>query len=179
MPDLRQTRKHLKLAMGILAAVDVLAIAIYFSPLVGSAESRSAEMTQLQTELTLKTRQVAPLQDLPHKVEIANKQITEFYKKRLPAQNSQIATEFGKLAVANGVSIEQGKYKLKDEGPGNLQPEEMEYDLSGSYTSLAKFINALERDDMFFLIRSVTLGGEPHGTVRLNLKLDTYVKAAS
>ena len=178
MPDLRQTRKHLKLAMGILAAVDVLAVAIYFSPLVGSVESRSAEMSRLQTELTLKTRQVAPLQDLPHKVELANKQITEFYKKRLPAQNSQIATEFGKLAVANGVSIEQ-ENKLKDEEPGNLQPEEMEYDLSGSYTSLAKFINALERDDMFFLIRSVTLGGEPHGTVRLNLKLDTYVKAAS
>ena len=36
---------------------------------------------ELQTELTLKTRQVAPLQDLPHKVELANKQITEFYKK--------------------------------------------------------------------------------------------------
>ena len=32
---------------------------------------------------------------------------------------------------------------------------------------------------MFFIIKSVTLGGEPHGTVKLNLKLDTYLKAAS
>ncbi len=63
--------------------------------------------------------------------------------------------------------------------PGNLQPMEMEYDLSGNYTALAKFINALERDEMFFIIKSVTLGGEPRGTVKLNLKLDTYLKAAS
>ncbi len=55
----------------------------------------------------------------------------------------------------------------------------MESDSSGSYTSLARFINALERDDMFFIINSVTLGGEPQGTVKLSLKLDTYLKAGS
>jgi len=179
MPDLRQTRKKLKMTLRILAAVDLVAAIIYFSPLVGSAETRRLEMNQLQAELTTKTRQVAPLQDLPHKVDLANKQIEEFYKKRLPTQSSQLATEFGKLASANGVTIEQERYKPKDEEPGNLQPIEMEYDLSGNYTALAKFINALERDEMFFIIKSVALGGEPHGTVRLNLKLDTYLKAAS
>ena len=113
MPDLRQTRKQLKLAIGILAGVDVLALLIYFSPLVGSAESRRMQLSQLQAELTSKTRLVAPLQDLPHKVETANRQISDFYKNRLPAQSSQIATEFGKLAAANGVTIEQGKYKFR------------------------------------------------------------------
>ena len=52
----------------------------------------------------------------------------------------------------------------------------MEADLSGSYTSLAHFINALERDEMFFVINSVTLGGEPQGTVKLSVKLETYLK---
>lgn len=178
MPDLRQTRKHLKLTLGILAGVDLLAAIIYFSPLVGSAETRRMELNQLQTELNTKTRQVAPLKDLPHKVDLANQEIADFYKKRLPAQGSQIAAELGKLSGANGVTIEQVKYKVKDEEPGSLQPVEMEADLSGSYTSLAKFINALERDEMFFIIKSVALGGEPHGSVKLNLKLDTYLKVA-
>ncbi len=31
----------------------------------------------------------------------------------------------------------------------------MEAELSGNYVSLAKFINALERDDMFFIINSI------------------------
>ena len=124
-------------------------------------------------------RQVAPLQNLPQKVVLASHQIDDFYKKRFPAQNSEIPSEFGKLAVANGVTIEQAKYKEKEEGPGKLRPVEIEADLAGNYTSLAKFINALERDQTFFIINNVTLGGEPQGPVKLNVKLEAFLKAAS
>jgi len=179
MPDLRQTRKNLKAALAVMAGVDLLAAIVYFSPLVGSAETRRQELNQLQTELNTKTRQVAPLQNLPDKVVLASHQISDFYKRRFPAQESQILTEFGKLAAANGVTIEQGKYKVKEEGTGRLQPVEMEWDVAGNYTSLAKFINALERDEMFFIINSVSLGGDQQGPVKLNVKLETYLKAGS
>jgi type IV pilus assembly protein PilO len=179
MPDLRQTRKKLKTALVVMAAVDVLAAAVYLSPLVGSADSRRQELNRLQTELNEKTRQVAPLRNLPQKVTLASHQITDFYKLRFPAQDSQIPAEFGKLAAANGVAIEQERYKVKEESAARLQPVEMEADLAGNYTSLARFINALERDEMFFIINSVTLGGEPQGPVKLNVKLETYLRAGS
>ncbi len=179
MPDLRRTRKDLKTALAIMIAVDVVAAIVYFSPLVGSAESRRMQMNQLQTELNNKTRQVAPLKDLPKKVEVASKQIGDFYQKRFPTTNSEILTELGKLTHDNGVVIEAGKYKLPDEEVGHVQPVEMEYDISGNYTALAKFINAVERDEMFFVINSVTLGGEPRGAVKLNVKLETFLKAGS
>jgi type IV pilus assembly protein PilO len=38
-----------------------------------------------------------------------------------------------------------------------------------------KFINALERDKMFFLIDGVNLA-EQQGNVRLQLKLETYLR---
>jgi type IV pilus assembly protein PilO len=179
MPDLRKTRTKLKTALAVMAGVDLLAAVVYFSPLVGSAESRRQELNRLQSELTTKTREVAPLKDLPHKVVIANQQIAEFYKKRFPAQESEIPNEFGKLAAANGVKIVQAKYPVKDEEPGRLRRVEIEADLDGNYTSLAKFINALERDEMFFIINDVTLGGEPQGPVKLNVKLEAYLKAGS
>jgi len=179
MPDLRRTRKSLKTALAVMAGVDLLAAIVYFSPLVGSAESRRQELNQLQTELNTKTRLVAPLKDLPTKVALASRQIADFYKKRFPTQDSQIVLEFGKIAAANGVIIDQAKYPVKEEGTGRLQRVEMEADLSGNYTSLAKFINALERDEMFFIINSVTLGGQPQGPVKLNVKLETYLKVGS
>jgi len=179
MPDLRHTRKNLSTALAVMAVVDLIAAVVYFSPLVGSAETRRQELNRLQTELILKTRQVAPLQNLPQKVTLARTQIADFYKKRFPAHNSEIPTELGKLATAEGVTIEQVKYKVKEEGPGRLQPVEMEADLAGNYTNLAKFINSLERAEMFFIIDSVTLGGEPQGPVKLNVKLETYLKAGS
>jgi len=179
MPDLRRTRKNLKTALAIMAVVDVLALAVYVSPLVGSAEARQQELTNLQTELRVKTAQVAPLKDLPQKVVLAGHQISDFYKQRFPSEESQVLTELGKLASANGVSIDQEKYKVKESGVGGLEPLEIEADFAGNYTALAKFINALERDEMFFIINGVALGGEPHGTVRLHLRLGTYLKAAT
>jgi type IV pilus assembly protein PilO len=179
MPDLRRTRKNLKTALAIMAGVDLLAAIVYFSPLVGSAESRRQEMNLLQAELTTKTRQVAPLKDLPQKVVLARHQITDFYKTRFPSQNSQILTELGKLTSANGVTIQHVTYNMKDAEEGGLRPVEMEAVLSGNYTSLAKFINALERDQMFFIINSVTLGGLPQGPVSLTMKLETYLKTGT
>jgi len=55
----------------------------------------------------------------------------------------------------------------------------MEVDMAGSYTGLAKFINALERDEMFFIINNVTLGGEPQGQVKLSVSMETYLKESS
>src|ERR1700678_1590079 len=101
MPDLRQTRKSIKTALAVLLGVDVLAAAVLFSPLVGSADSRRQQLSQLRGELQAKTIQVQPLADLPKKVIQANQQITDFYKKRFPALDSQIPTQFGKLAAAN------------------------------------------------------------------------------
>ena len=175
MPDLRQTRKNIKTALAALIGVDVVAVAVLLSPLVGSTDSRRQELNQLWSELQTKTRQVEPLRNLDKKVIVANQQITDFYRKRFPTQDSQIATQFGKLAAANGVTIDAAKYKVRDVQNGHLYPVEMEAELSGNYVSLARFINALERDDMFFLISDITLGGEQKGPIKLQMKLETYL----
>jgi type IV pilus assembly protein PilO len=179
MPDLRQTRNKIKIALAVLLAVDAVAVAVLVSPLVGSSESRRQQLNQLWSELQSKTRQVEPLRNLDKKVVIANKQIADFYKQRFPSEDSQIASQLGKLATANGVIIEGARYKVLESGVGRLTPVEMEAQLSGNYVSLAKFINALERDDMFFIINSIALAGEPKGPIKLQMKFETYLKAGA
>jgi type IV pilus assembly protein PilO len=176
MPDLRQTRKDIKTSLAIMLAVDVIAVAVLISPLVGSTASRRQTLNQLWSELQMKTRQVEPLGNLREKVKTANGQIADFYKQRFAGQQSQIVTQFDKLAAANSVTVEQTKYKVLDEEAGRLHPVEIEAELSGNYVSLAKFINALERDDMFFIISSIQLGGEQKGPIKLQMKLQSYLK---
>jgi Tfp pilus assembly protein PilO len=179
MPDLRQTRKNIKKTLAILLGVDVVAVAVLFSPLVGSTDSRRQQLNQLWSELQTKTRQVEPLTNLPDKVRLANRQIADFYEKRFPSKDSEILTEFGKLALANQVTIEQVKYKVDEAEMGRLDPVEIEASLSGNYVSLAQFINALERDDMLFIISGVGLGSEQKGPIKLQMKLETYLKTGS
>jgi len=179
MADLRQTRRRIKIALAILGGIDLLALLIFFSPLVGSTASRKQELNQLWSDLQIKTKQVGPLKDLPGNLQTARLQIADFYKKRFPSADSEINTEFAKLAAANGVAVEQARYKSKDLDVGKLQLVELEASLSGTYVSLARFINSLERDDMMFIIDSISLGGEQKGPIRLQMKIETYLKAGA
>ena len=51
--------------------------------------------------------------------------------------------------------------------------------MNGDYLQLVRFINSLERDQMFFLVDSVQLGGEQAGMVKLQMKLETYLKTGA
>jgi hypothetical protein len=78
------------------------------------------------------------------------------------------------------VTIEHVTYKVQsEEETGSLQEVEIAADLSGSYVSLAQFINALERDDMLFIISDIELGGDLRGPIKLQMKLQTYLKAGA
>jgi Tfp pilus assembly protein PilO len=146
---------------------------------VGSQESRRQELNQLWAELHTKTREVQPLTNIDQRVKTANKQITDFYQKRFPSKDSQILAELGKLATENGVTISQASYKVGDEATVRLLPVEIEASLSGNYASLARFINAVERDETIFLINGVSLGSDETGPIKLGMKLQTYLKAGT
>ncbi len=177
MPDVREIRKKVKIAIAALALLDVAAAAILFSPLVGSEPSRREQLDQLWRDLQQKTHEAEPLKDVDKKISAARLQIDDFYKNRLPAQDSAIYEELGKVAGQSGVHIGQIRSKAKDTESVGLRPVEIDADFSGGYLQLVRFINALERDPLFFIVDSVQLGGEQGGVVKLQLKLETYQKA--
>ena len=177
MPDLRRTRRKVKMALAVMGLVDAAAIIVYFSPLVGPESSRRAQLQQLWQDLQSKTREVEPLRGLDKKIPVAHKQIDEFYKNRFPAADSAISENIGKLASQSGVKIGGIKYETKDPPALGLQRVQIEADMAGDYLQLIRVINSLERDPMFFLVDTVTLGGEQAGVVRLQMKMETYLKS--
>ncbi len=70
MPDLRQTRSKLKIAIGAVVLLDVALAVLLFSPLVGSQQSRNEQTSQLHSEFLQKTRDVKPLQGLDNKIHL-------------------------------------------------------------------------------------------------------------
>jgi len=177
MPDLGNTRRKLVITIGALLVVELIAAALLLSPIIGSERSRLGEMDTLWKELQAKTRQVEPLRGMDKKVVLAQKQLDEFYQQRLTSRDSTIYTELARVAAQSGVKITEVKYKVKDPEPVGLRPMEIEASLSGDYLQLVRFINALERDQLFFIIDSVQLGGEQGGVVKLQMKMQTFLKA--
>lgn len=176
MPDLGNSRRKLKMAIGAMLAVDVIAVAVLFSPLVGSADSRKMQLNLLRAELTKKTREVEPLRGMDKKIVLAKKQIGGFYQDRFAAQDSDLLIALGKLATANGVRMQQAKYKEEDAQISGVVPVEIEGSFSGDYLQLVRFINALERSKLFFAVESVDLAGESAGPVKLQITMHSYLR---
>jgi len=176
VPDLRQTRHKLKIALAAMGLLDAVALVVYFSPLVGLQSTRQAQLQQLWLVLQQKTREVGPLRGMDKKIPLAKKQIDDFYRERLPEESSAVSEDLGKLAAENGVRIGSLKYSIKDPESVGLRRLEIEADLGGNYLQLVRFINSLERDQMFFLVDSLQLGGEQAGVVKLQMKVETYLR---
>jgi Tfp pilus assembly protein PilO len=180
MADLQHSRRQLKIAIAVMLAADVLAAALLFSPLVGSAKSRRLQMDQLAAELKRKTHDVEPLRGMDKKVALAKTQIPQFYSDRFAAQDSDLARELGKLAAESGVKIQQAKYKQEDsESAGIIVPVAIQGNFSGDYLQLVRFINTLERSKLFITVDSVDLAGEGAGPVKLEVKMHSYLRSGA
>lgn len=179
MADLKETRQKVTIAIAAIVVLDLVLLGIYFSPLVGAAPERRAELSQLEQDLRRKTKEVEPLRGLDQKIKQAQGQIDQFYKDRLPSQDSTISTDLGKLAQQTGVRVGGVKYKWKDPETTGVRAVEIDADFTGDYLQLVRFINALEREQLFFVVDSVELGGEQQGQVKLQMKLETYLKVGT
>jgi hypothetical protein len=143
-----------------------------------SREARQRDLDALQSQLVAKRLEVLPTRGMDGKLKQASTDITDFYKDRFPAQYSSVSEELGKLASQSGVQISAVKYDDKDTPVEGLRKLNVEVAISGSYLQEVKFINALERDKLFFLVDGVTLG-EQQGNVRLQLKMETYLRTGA
>jgi len=166
--------------VGLLALVNVYLLA-HMAFLWQSASSNDAQAVA-QQQIALKTAQIAaqPLRGLDAKLEQATAGSDKFYEQRLPATVSEVLAELGALTKK-----QQGVHLIRSQdvyvpvlpgSAGELTELRMDAGLSGDYRPLVQFINALERDKMFFLIDSITLTGQQSGTVNLRIRLKTYLR---
>jgi Tfp pilus assembly protein PilO len=179
MPDFRNSRRNLKIAIGAMLAADVLAVAVLFSPLVGSAESRKLQIYELKAELTKKTREVEPLRGMDKKILLAKEQIGGFYKDRFAANDSEMTDELGKLAFENGIRMQAVTYKEEGAEESGVVPVAIGGSFSGDYLQLVRFINTLERSKMFITVDGVDLAGQGTGTVGLQISMHSYLRSGA
>jgi Tfp pilus assembly protein PilO len=137
-----------------------------------------AQLDADRNSFKLLTIQTAPLHGLEGKVQQAHKDIEEFYGKRIPPNYSSIAAEIGAVAVRSNVRLSRVQYTQSPATEG-LADIRMDAALSGEYTGIVKFLNGLERDKTFFVVRALALNGQQGGVVNLRLRVSTYLSAES
>jgi Tfp pilus assembly protein PilO len=130
-----------------------------------------------QVRLKALELQTAPLRGLDKRVAESREQMRQFYAKRIPANYSSIATRIGDLEVKSGVRLSRVLY-TQGAASGDLTEISMDAGISGDYPQIMRFVNGLERDQTFFVIRAMALTGQQGGLVNLRLRVSTWLRAS-
>ena len=176
MPDLKRHRPQIYTLIALLLLVDIGLIVYLVSPLRPRPASIQEQLQQAQGQLEKTRVEAAPLQGMDQKLNTAQRDLGRFYRERFPARGSAIATELGKLAAANGVQISGAQYDEKESSIPGVHQVKIQAELDGQYVNEVKFINALERDKMFFILNGIGLAAQQGGAVRLQLNMQAFLR---
>jgi len=176
MKNLTALRQRIVIVLVLLGIVDALCLTYLLLPSRTDISAQREALSEAEQQARQLTITMAPLHDVGAKLKKADADINDFYKSRLASRYSEILDEIGKVASNTHVAIGTVAYKESRTSLPDLQSLEMQADISGSYSELARFVNALERDKIFFIIDSVSFAGQKEGQVRLNLRFETYLR---
>jgi len=185
VPKLTAQARALLTAMNLhfagVAALSVLVLyliahLVFVTQALSSRNSDALDQQRIQ----LKAAELAarPLRGLDVKLTDSTKDADAFYGKRLPYAYSEFLTELGDLTKRENVRLSRVQYAPSPvlSGKDELTEVQMDASISGDYKPVVEFINALERDKMFFLIRGINLTGQQTGQVNMRLRLTTYLR---
>lgn len=181
MRSVREARRLLLIIAIALLVIDAAAIAWLLSPRGRGTRAHEEELQQLENEYRTKIREIGPARDMDKRLALAREQQAAFYNTHIPTRYSAISETLGKLATENHVQVSAVRYDAKDTDIPVVQRVGITSTITGGYSNVMQFINALEREKTFFVINSVTLGGAEGGTgaVRLELHIETFLRSAS
>jgi Tfp pilus assembly protein PilO len=176
MANVRQLRRGFGITIALLVGVSIAAVAVRFSAF-GDPERAEAQAKRVHDQLQAAMHQAIPLDNIDEKIKSAQKQIAAFYEQRLPARESDVAAELGRMAQDSGIKLGNVRYAHPEATElADLDKMEVDLSLAGDYRKIVEFINSLERDKTFFILDRISLAEQQGGLVRLELHLETYLR---
>jgi Tfp pilus assembly protein PilO len=186
MRNVAHTQRTLLVVVVCLAIVDIAALAFLLSPAIRSSYSTQTELQAMRAELAQKRIQSVPALDMDKKLAEARTQISDFYAHDFVSRYSEISEALAKAADQSHVQLANISYvpikPSASDAKALVNPKftviDLTLDMTGNYESEIRFINALERSKMLLVIGSVNLAESQGGTIRLSLRMQTFLRTA-
>ncbi|HWC98918.1 MAG TPA: hypothetical protein VG456_19295 [Candidatus Sulfopaludibacter sp.] len=178
----RDPRVMMRALVGGLLVANLAAAIVAFKPFGGSADDLNRQETALRTRLNAMQARVAMDRKLVEKVQTARKEGDEFLAKYFMdrrTESSEVAEELLRITKEAGMKPLPNSSQLDDlQGSDNLQMLTITAGFEGSYESLTKLINLLDRSPRFLVIENMQTAGVQNGkTVSVQLKIDCFVRS--
>ena len=188
VPRLTARARALMTALNLhLAGVAVLVLVVLYLIVhliflwQGLSANNAEALDQQRVQLIAAQISAKPLRGLDTKLVQSTRDANAFYETRLPYADSQMLAEIGVLTKRAGVRWTHAQYSNTPALSGDyaLTAVSIDASVSGEYRPIVEFINALERDKVFFVINGINLTGQQTGQVNLRIRLTTYLRPSN
>jgi Tfp pilus assembly protein PilO len=181
--NLKDPRVLVRAGLGLLVAANIAAALMAFKPWGGSAEDLAREQLGLQQQLTSMQARLEKTKALVAKAERARTAGDDFlteYTTDRRTTFSTILAELERVTHEAGIEARPVSYELDQvEGSDTLYQMTISAAYEGSYTSLTKFVNLLDKSPRFLIIESLMAAPQQSNAgdlLSVTIKLDTFVR---
>jgi hypothetical protein len=180
---LRDPRVVMRVLIGTLLAANLVMAVIAFKPFGGSADDLRAEEGSLQTQLAKLKLTLEANKKKVENVQIARDQGDQFLAKYfmdIRTTSSQIDEEMLKDAKDSGIRQLPASYEHDPiEGSATLEMLTITQGLEGTYDSLTKFINLLDKSPRFLIVDGMeTTAPQQNGKLlSIQIKIRTFARS--
>jgi Tfp pilus assembly protein PilO len=180
----KDRRMVMRTGLGVLLAANLVMAALAFHPLGGSVADLTEEMRSKQRDLVIESQRVERTHGLEAKVKQAKIEGDKFLDQCTMDRRRAFSTILGdadKMAVESGMKPKDSSYAPLDpvEGSDTILQLTISANYEGSYASLTKFVNLLDKSPRFLIIESLQAAPQANGQLSVTLKLDTFIREAT
>lgn len=177
----KDPRIWVRVVLGVLVLVNLVAAAIVFKPWGGSAEDLERELAALRQEVAQRRKSVEGLRSLAAKVETARKEADQFvegYFMDRRTTSSTVLGELDKMAQKAGIRQKESSYLFEPvEGSDNLSMMTINANYEGTYADLMHFVNLIDRSARLLIVHDLQAAPQQSGlTLNVTMKLNTFVR---
>lgn len=182
---LRDPRVMMRALIAALLAANLAMAVVAFKPFGGSAEDLRREQASLEAQLAQLKTNLATRRKMVDKVQTARSQGDQFLTKYfLDARtaSSEIDDELLKDAKEAGLRQLPATYEHDAiEGSDTMEMLSVTAGLEGTYESLTKFINLLDKSPRFLIVDGMqTAAPQQNGkNLSVQIKIHTFTRAGS
>lgn len=177
---------HEELRLRVVNAVLAVAVGGLFYFLLGApgrtAEARERQIQGLELEQQTLREQVASLRELTSRVQSATKASQDFATSNFLGRGNAFSTmieDLEDMAVQAGLRPSNVGFELMDQSNElGWTGITVKLTLEGEYSDVVRFINGVEKSEIFWIIRSLNVAGDPATGLRLNITAETHLLPA-
>ena len=180
-PDAQLEARRVAVALGAVAAANLVLFLFVTEPLYRTSVVRTAEWGAMERRLDSERRAAGRLEDRLARLERQKGNLTQFYDVILAekiARMTAIQREIRALAGQFQVNPESVSYSPNWLGLDELVQFDISFPLRGSYENLRQFVSRVESSEYFLILDDISLSDSREGGVVLSLtiRMHTYFK---